>query len=351
MSRSETRTATLEFDRRQLAVASGADLRQGLSAVVAHERQLWLACDEGCRLERLARSSSALHFRDHHVFPLDGLLRLPAGPEEEADIEGLDIDDGWLWLIGSHSVKRKKPGKGDSPDKAATKLKTTARDGNRHLLARIPLHDGGLAKKAGGRRAAAIAASPKSSALLDAILEHEDPHFLPFVNLPGKDNGFDIEGLAVRGRRVFAGLRGPVLREWCCILELDLEGDGKQLQLRPIDGDRPYRKHFQKLSGLGIRDLAVLEHDLFALVGPTMAHDGPSEIWRWKNGARTNAGSSMPDFKRLLVLPQREGADRPEGFTFLTDSGPTSILVVFDTPASSRLKNTRSVLADVYRLR
>lgn len=284
------------------------------------------------------------------MFPLDDFLRLPAGPDEEADVEGLDVDDGWLWLIGSHSVKRKKPGPGDGVGKIAARLASTARDGNRHLLARIPIHEGGLAKKTASRRAAAIDSSPTSSVLLDAIVGREDPHLLPFVNLPGKDNGFDLEGLAVRGSRVFAGLRGPVLREWCCILELDLEADGKQLHLKPIEDDRPYRKHFQKLSGLGIRDLAMLDQDLFALAGPTMAHDGPSEIWRWKNGARKNAGSSLPDCKRLLVLPQREGADRPEGFTLLTDSGPTSILVVFDTPARSRLKGANSVLADVYRL-
>jgi hypothetical protein len=53
-----------------------------------------------------------------------------------------------------------------------------------------------------------------------------------------------------------------------------------------------------------------------------------------------------------MVLPGREGADRPEGFTFLPDSsGGTSILVVFDTPAPSRLKGKDAVLADVYRLK
>jgi hypothetical protein len=43
----------------------------------------------------------------------------------------------------------------------------------------------------------------------------EDPHFEGFIRtkvIPGKDNGFDSEGLAVADDRVFIGLRGPVLR-------------------------------------------------------------------------------------------------------------------------------------------
>lgn len=38
-----------------------------------------------------------------------------------------------------------------------------------------------------------------------------DPHFAPYLAIPGKGNGFDIEGLAVDGQRLFLGLRGPVL--------------------------------------------------------------------------------------------------------------------------------------------
>lgn len=343
--------ATLEFDRDKLIVGTDTDIRQGLSAVALHGQDLWLACDEGCRLERLSRTGSELTFSAHRVFPLESVLALPAGPKEEADVEGMDIDGGWLWLVGSHSVKRKKPKKNDSRDDVAAKLATTQRDGNRHLLARIPLDRGVLQRDVGGRRAGSIATSTTSSALLDAIVEHDDPHLSPFIPLPGKDNGLDIEGLAVRDMRAFVGLRGPVLREWCCILELCLEADDGRLRLMPLNGAVPYRKHFLKLNGLGVRDLLVLGDDLLILAGPSMAHDGPTEIWRWKNGAKDGPATGAPEIKRQLQLPQGEGTDRAEGFTLLGDSaGTKDVLVVFDSPANARQMSDSSISADLYRL-
>ena len=346
---------TLQFDPDNLTVGDKKDLREGLSAIALHDQDLWLACDEGCRLERLSRAGSGLTFSSHRSFPLAGILDLPAArvegkPEEEADIEGMDIDDGWLWFVGSHSVKRKNPKSDDSRQQISEKLLKVSRDGNRHLLGRIPLESGVPLRAAGSRRAACIDTSTKSSALLEAIEASEDPHLSPFVPLPGKDNGLDIEGLAVRGMRAFVGLRGPVLRGWSCILELHLEAQGERLKLLPLDGTVPYRKHFQNLNNLGIRDLLIHGDDLFVLAGPTQSHDGPHEIWRWKGGA-TAAGAGSSDFKQVLVLPQREKADRAEGFTVLDGAGAsTSVLVVYDTPAEGRLARKGAVTADVFRL-
>jgi hypothetical protein len=346
-------TVQLEFDPTRLIIGEDTDIRQGLSAVAAVSDTLWLACDEGCRLERLSRTSADAKFASHQVFPLEEMLALPADPSEEADIEGMDIDDGWLWLVGSHSVKRKKPKNNDAPEAVAKKLATLSRDGNRHLLARIPLVGDGLARQDGNRRAAGLAATAESSELLDAIAPGDaagaDPHLAAFVPLPGKDNGFDIEGLAARGMRLFVGVRGPVLREWSCILELQLEDGGDRLRLRRFDDGTRYRKHFLKLNGLGVRDLLVLNDDLLILAGPSMAHDGPHEIWRWRNALKAGAVAAMSDVKRLLALPQPEHVDRAEGFTAF-DAAPDSVLVVFDTPSPNRLTGESSVAADVFRL-
>jgi len=54
--------------------------------------------------------------------------------------------------------------------------------------------------------------------------------------------------LAVVGERLFFGLRGPVLRGWAVILEVELKEDNKQpsiLELKSIGKKgRLYRKHF-----------------------------------------------------------------------------------------------------------
>lgn len=341
------RSIVLQFDPDRLIVGKDTDIRNQLSAVVLDGDTLWVACDEGCRLERLSRASGGSTFADHQVVDLDTLLKLPAPAREEADIEGLAVDDGWLWLVGSHSAKRKRP-KGESPSEIAGRLLQTSRDGNRHLLARIPIADGMLWTKHGSRRAAAVAATSTSSVLLAAV--RDDEHLKDFVDLPGKDNGFDVEGLAVRGPRLWVGLRGPVLREWCCILELRLAAQGNELRLVASD-DGAYRKHFLKLDGLGVRDIALLGDDLLILAGPSMAHDGPSGIWRWKNGARKGAAAAPRDIKRVVALPQGRQGDRPEGLTvFEQRGGAASVLVVFDAPSEKRKTAPGRVRGDVYRL-
>ncbi|WP_354098738.1 DUF3616 domain-containing protein [Bradyrhizobium sp. S3.2.12] len=42
----------------------------------------------------------------------------------------------------------------------------------------------------------------------------------PFIDLPSKENGLDIEALAVAGRRIFLGLRWPVVDSIAIIVEL-----------------------------------------------------------------------------------------------------------------------------------
>ena len=356
MISTNTAVASLQFDPANLEVGDKKDIRDGLSAIASDGKHLWLACDEGCRLERLTREGSSFVFGSHRDFALSDLIHLPAPreagkPEAEADVEGMDIDDGWLWLIGSHSVKRKNPKDDDTPDEIAAKLQKTSRDGNRHLLARIPLDDGVVKRRDGSRRAAGIATSVESSALLDAIKDEGDKHLLPFLSLPGKDNGLDIEGLAVRGTRAFVGLRGPVLRGWSGILELRLEANDDTLELQPVEGGALYRKHFQNLDNLGIRDLVFVEDDLLILAGPTQSHDGPHEIWRWKNAGK-KGGSGNRSFERVLVLPQRDKVDRAEGITAIDQSGSSvSLLVVYDTPDKDRKgKKDGTVTADIVRL-
>jgi len=338
-------TVALQFVPSALHIGT-VDLRTGLSAVALDGDTLWLACDEGCRLEALRRDGDG--FSSHTSVGLSSLLTLPAADSEEADIEGMDVADGWLWIVGSHSVKRKNPKPADNADAVARKLATTSRDGNRHLLARIPIDGREVRRTHGARRAASITTSPESSALLQAIERGGDgtgdPHLAPFVPIPGKDNGFDIEGLAVHGDRVFVGLRGPVLRGWACVLEMHPVDAGDRLELEPVVDGMSYRKHFLDLGGLGIRDLLVVGEDLLILAGPTMVLDAPCAIWRWKKGA---VGGPESGVTPLRQLPTRDTNDRAEGFTDLPDG---SLMVVYDTPHADRLGDNGSLVTDVVRL-
>jgi hypothetical protein len=212
---------------------------------------------------------------------------------------------GYLWLVGSHSLKRKKPKREDPVERNFKRLATVSSDGNRFLPARIPLVERDatymlekeVEQDGKTRTAARLHGGDQGNDLTEALAQDEHLHSL--LAIPGKDNGFDIKGLAVAGERVFIGLRGPVLRGWAVMLEVELKeehDDPSTLKLRPIGpDDRPYRKHFLQLGGLGIRDLCVYDHDLLILAGPTMDLDGPVTVFRWLGGAQPNGESLVFD--------------------------------------------------------
>jgi hypothetical protein len=148
-----------------------------------------------------------------------------------------------------------------------------------------------------------------------------DRHLAPFLNIPCKENSFDIEGIAVRGEQIFLGLRGPVLRAWATVLELRV-GDGKlgRLTLKSFNSNREkYHKHFLDPNDLGIRDLVFDRDDLLILAGPTMETDGPVFYLSVANvTAATEADVITYDqLQQVLALPLGEGVDHAEGITFI----------------------------------
>ena len=194
-------TAQLRFDPKLNRLGKGKELRHGLSVVFQSGNSLWLANDETISLERLALpregSESELRFGDHRQFALSDYLKLPARPPsdpediEEADVEGIDVSEGYLWLVGSHSLKRAKPKEDDPARKGVKRLATVSSDGNRFLLARIPVVDEAdgqtFAKEVedeGGMRTAALLHGNDAGNDLTRALA-QDPHLQAFLAVPG----------------------------------------------------------------------------------------------------------------------------------------------------------------------
>lgn len=371
-------TALLTFGSASAARNPAKPLRDGLSVAVQSGPTLWLANDETISVERLSFQgrdpAGTYHYGAHRTFPLTDYLSLPIPSTEqveEVDVEGLAIHDGYLWVVGSHSLKRKKVKSGESIRKNFKRLADADENqpGNRYLLARIPLVSEGdsftLTKQTMGedgrlRTAAQLPATAESNLLTLAL--RKDEHLRNFLAIPGKDNGFDIEGLAVAGNRVFLGLRGPVLRGWAVVLEIEVENaDSSTLRLKAINPANPhnpdhptYRKHALQLDGLGIRDLTVQGDDLLILAGPTMDLDGPVTLYRWPGGARP-AGESLVFRGQLVTLrpiPFGQGDDHAEGMTLFQPGGQaaTSVLVVYDATAAGRKVGENGVKADIFSL-
>jgi hypothetical protein len=332
-----------------------------LSAVRVDGSVLWIAGDETATVERLVADDPDKpdEFAGETTFRLADFVDLPgADAAEEADVEGLARSGPFLWAVGSHSLRRKQIKDRHDGAKALKRLGRVESQDNRQILVRLPIADvGGLPTPVrevtvdGVRHQAAVLGGRDN--LRDLL--RRDEHLAPFLAIPGKDNGLDVEGIAVRGDRVYLGLRGPVLRGWAFVLELrpypDADAPGR-LRLRPFDDGLPYRKHVLDLDGLGVRDLCPAGDDLLILAGPTMDLDGPVRIYRWRGAGVAEQPTIVRGdlLTRELELTYGEGDDHAEGMSLLGPPDQGRVLVVYDSPAPIRLTPQGAVVADVLRL-
>lgn len=356
-----TRRVRLAF--REVHEVGHADepFRGDLSAAASSGRCLWTSNDEFAGVERLIAGDGST-YGQHKGFALGDLFDLPEGADEEMDIEGLDSDGGYLWIVGSHSLTREKPKPHEKdPATALDRLTEVEFHANRHFLGRVPLaleaegvHTlAGKVEVDGGARHAACLKMGKKGGKLAGLLE-DDEHIGRFMEVPAKENGFDIEGVAARGDRVFLGLRGPVLRGWAMLVEIEVkETKAGRLKPRKLRGNgKRYAKHFLDLEGLGIRELAFDGDALLILAGPTMDLDGPVVLYRWPGclDAVEQTVVAENDLEVVGLIPHGRGTDHAEGMCWVDGpSGGRELLMIYDSPREDRLHDDgRSIDADVF---
>lgn len=226
------------------------------------------------------------------------------------------------------------------------------REPNRHFLGRIPLVEAApdffVPTRSDGERQAAWAKFGKRTGALTQWVA-DDPHLGPFLTIPAKENGFDVEGLAVRSNRVWLGLRGPVLRGHAVVLDLEItEKAAAQLNARRVEGER--RKHLLDTRGLGIRDMRFDGDDLLLLVGPTMSLEGPAFVLRWRDAVHDDASGviAADRIETVAELPCQLHVDHPEGIDLWPEAGPGVLLVIYDAPAPERMDpDTFTACADL----
>jgi len=296
-------------------------------------------------------------------------------PDHEIDLEGIHYQAPYLWLLGSHSSKRKAP-QGEDPQIDLKRLRTIVVEPNRYFLARIPWQGGQLhpriedPDRPGEFFTAARLRSKKKERTLPQILEG-DPHFGRFIeaNIPSKDNGLDLEGLALVSDRLFLGLRGPVLRGYAALLDLTVTAKKSKPDELKLTGS--YRKHFLNLQGLGVRDLALWQDQLLILAGPTLALDGSIRVFQCPLAQFSDTQDTCHTAVPLCLgdIPHQPGSDRAEGITIwpLTsvdegEEGQTAapperpersleLLVLYDAPHPSRLIPDTGIWADRFQWR
>lgn len=346
------RQATLQLDA-PTADKDDQPVRD-ISAAALIGDDLFLGADEGAKLERLSPDGRG-GWANHTQFDLKDYLDIDAKHSGEVDVEGLAYDDGWLWILGSHSRTRPKVGPDDDGCISVEELADLKDTRPRCLLARVPLvrsDDGHLvpAKVDGVRKAGKLDQTKHGNALSEAL--YDDPLIRPFTALPAKENGVDLEGIAVAGSRVAIGCRGPVVGTYALLLEVIIEAKSSgRLKMR-----EPPVKRLVDLQGTGIRDCKRHGNDLLLLSGPVTNLDGPVALYRWRDWLHD--GGSTDDKVRLhqpevvMFLPFGQGNDHPEGLAIMRgDDGATEVLLLLDGPSEQRFQpEKRRILCDVFEL-
>src|SRR3954452_13742441 len=192
-------TVRLRFGLDSRAAATHTNL----SAIRLDGRVLWIAGDETATPESLGAGDPLRpgEFADETSYRLGDFVALPgADRDEEADVEGLARTGHFLWAVGSHSLRRKQIKSRHEGPKALKRLARIEGQDNRQILVRLPIAEvGGLPTPVREREVDGV--RPRAAVLnghdnLRALLS-DDPHLARFLAIPGKDNGLDIEGIAV----------------------------------------------------------------------------------------------------------------------------------------------------------
>ncbi len=313
-----------------------------ISAITMNEEGslLVLGADEESHIQILKKSGES-------KFTLldDGNFAL-ASDETELDIEGIARHKEYTWVIGSHSMSRKSmlsldklKEKQRSGDKLSgnynhDRIATVAVEPTREWLYRLEIDNSGSVRRGSIRR----------GSLRDIFANH--PVLGRFQNIPSKENGVDIEGLAViadgdaEKTRLFAGLRGPLLRGSLAVVLNVSANEAKADDGRPILKIKLEKTHYLTLGGRGVRGMSRMENTkggYLILAGPVGGEPTSYMLYHW-NGEDSVPEIDTPDAMHNVTelcripLPEAEPRAKAEGVHFLLEEeGIVKFVIVYDS--------------------
>ena len=132
------------------------------------------------------------------------------------NLSGLAGRDSWLWLAG---------------DEGEPLALDPQRSASGQVLGCLHLDGRGFPRSGQRLRCHTTNSEDALTAALAA-----NALIRPFLAIPSKDNGLDIEGITARDNRVLLGLRGPVLRGIALVAELRLVVLGWGGRAQGLDG-------------------------------------------------------------------------------------------------------------------
>jgi len=195
-------------------------------------------------------------FKNNAERELLATVNLLDGSDDEIDMEAAASDAEYVYIIGSHSIRRRQVEEDGTYRQNRKRLTRVVPHSESYRLFRIELDDAGQL-------------SSKESIDLRDILE-TDEILAPFLSVPGKENGIDIEGVAVKDGKLFVGFRGPVLR-------------GNFVPVLAFRFEEPdnYELLFVQLGGRGIRDLVAVDEGFLIVAGAIGDGDASYQLCLW----------------------------------------------------------------------
>ncbi len=267
-----------------------------ISALDGDGSLLLIGADEGDEIQ-VARYESK---RNYTIAP-ENMVDLKAGGE--VDIEAIAWGKKYAYVIGSHSRKRKKVEGDKTVDENVKRLYTIGIEPTRENLYRLHFNKKGEIQ------------SSKQVSLRDIFAN--DQLFRSFQFIPSKENGIDIEGLAVDAdERLYIGFRGPVLRgNYSPVLVLESSNKFKQKNLS-------YDIRFINMEGRGVRGLDSTSNGFLVLSGPVGGSSISYKLYFW-DGKSCIGGTDVPNahdhIKALCEIPTPAGA-KAEGIHLVEES-------------------------------
>lgn len=261
-----------------------------ISGIVLNDQFMALATDEGVQIELFKKQQD--QWQSLRVITL-------SNKKNELDIEGLAWQAPYLYVLGSHSAKRKKITGSTSQKNNQQRLQKISLEPARQQLSRIELD-------------AQFKVVDLQSVSLQPLLQ-ENPILKTFVGLPSKENGIDMEGLTIDEQgRLYVGFRGPVLRKNVgTILRLEIKRNSFEVKKSKL--------LYFNAQGRGVRGLTKMDRGFLVLAGAVGDQALSYQVYKW-DGKNALSGSdyNARHFAMLCEIPiPTTSKGKPEGIQFL----------------------------------
>lgn len=295
---------------RNVSLPEGVFAPEDISGIAQYGYLLALGSDEAVGEKGRSNYLQLLVSPKQDVYKLHSHHLLLEGSKEEGeelDIEGIAAEGKYLYVVGSHSSKRPRLKAKYSHEKNHKRLTAAAikDERGRDWLFRVKLN------KAGDE------ADIERVSLRDVI--KNNPVLAPFADLPSKENGVDIEGVAAEKGQVYIGFRGPVLRDnYVPIMQFSFD--------KPED----YQMRFVQLGGRGIRDMTRVRDGFLLIAGAVGDADMSYQLYFWDGVDMVESKDHKAGKLVLLGEIETPKGGKAEGITVVNEGAYYDALIAFD---------------------